>query len=159
MLLYICSVEIKEKGAVKIDLEPPFSNDYIADYLNTNKEPRRVVLLVRENKTKTSVSYARYLMTCHLGRYLRKDEHVDHIDNDKMNDVIENFQILTPKENTIKSKHCPMTEMNCPICGKAFSVMTSILKFKKNYNKSKTITCSRGCGGKMSHITKNKKDT
>lgn len=144
----------------KIELENPFKKDFKAAYLNTNKEPRRVVSLIMKNGKRTSMSYARYLMCCHLNRFLKKEEHVDHIDNNKLNDCIENIQILSAKENNIKkNKNLGIKleediEMNCPICGIKFKRPARNIKFKiKN---GKNPTCSRKCGGIMSHLTKNK---
>lgn len=78
---------------MKIDLQFPFTEDYKAAYVNINKEPRRVCLLVRKNNNKTSISYARYLMSCHLNKFLSKNEHVDHIDANT-----ETITLKTPSE-------------------------------------------------------------
>lgn len=136
----------------KINLQLPFLNDYKSGYLNINKEPRRVVLLVKFDGSKTSISYARYLMSCHLNRYLNRDEHVDHIDNNKLNDVIENLQILTQKENNQKNKSRTYKTLICPICKKEFTKEARQLNSKiKN---GKIPTCSRICGGVMSSFNK-----
>ena len=96
-------------------------------------------------------------MISHLGRFLNKDEHVDHIDGDKLNDVIENLQILTPKENNIKAviqnnMQQKQIESICPICGKPFLRLSRNIKYK--VLDGKTPTCSRRCGGIKSHLTK-----
>ncbi|MCA9750206.1 MAG: HNH endonuclease, partial [Romboutsia sp.] len=127
-----------------------------ACYVNINKEPRRVVLLVNFNNEKTSTSYARYLLSCELGRFLNKDEHVDHINGDKLDDRVENLQILSQKENNLKrikelNLETKDIELICPVCNKMFT------KKRKNVitklNRGKTPTCSRQCGGKWSHRT------
>ena len=134
--------------STKIILDEPFSLDYACGYLNTNREPRRVLMLVGLDGRKTSTSYARYLMSCRLKRYLNSDEHVDHIDNDKMNDSIDNLQILTQKENNAKNKKRTFIELLCPVCRNTFHKEARQVNFKiKN---GKTPTCSRSCGGKMS---------
>lgn len=144
---------------MKITLQPPYSNNFIAGYLNVNKEPRRVVLLVKEDRTKTSTSYARYLMSCHLNRYLSKHEHVDHIDNNPMNDTVENLQVLSSKENNIKKNIYLGIELEkpiqlvCPICKKLFEKPAN--KVKHKLLKGRIIACSRSCGGKMSHLKLN----
>ena len=134
---------------MKFDLQIPFSEDYKSGYLLINKEPRRLVLLVRNDGTKTSISYARYLYSCKIGQYLDKTVQVDHIDNDKMNDVIENLQLLSPIENLLKSKKSALLfNFICPICKKEFTLTKQRACNKIN------PTCSRSCGGKKSHITK-----
>lgn len=139
---------------MKINLEYPFNEDYKAGYLNINKEPRRLVLLVKKDNTKTSISYARYLMTCKLKRYLDKAEHVDHIDNNKMNDTIDNLQILSITENNKKDRSfrnikAKTITLKCPVCNiifeKRFYQITNKLK------NNKIPTCSRKCGGIYSH--------
>ena len=49
------------------------------------------------------MSYARWLMTQYLQRRLAPDEHVDHINDNSLDDRIENYQLLTPAENNSKS--------------------------------------------------------
>lgn len=135
---------------MKIELQSPFKENYKSGYLNQNKEPRNLVLLVRSDNTKTTVSYARYLMSVKLNRFLEKEEVVDHIDNNKLNDVIENLQIITSKENAIKSvihlnKQSINIEIECPVCGtKTFKKRKNVLHKIKKGTKP---TCSRKCGG------------
>lgn len=143
---------------MKIELSSIFKENFKEAYLNTNKEPRRVVLLVSKDGAKTSMSYARYLMISYLNRFLSKEEHVDHIDGNRLNDSIENLQILSQQENNLKSvrqlgKEAKLIELICPICNTIF--------FKSKKDAYKTIhlgkqqCCSRKCGGKYS----NKKNT
>lgn len=61
-----------------------------------------MVCLFNSKKERTTISYARYLMSVKLNRFLDRNEEVDHIDNDKTNDSIENLQILSSKENKEK---------------------------------------------------------
>ena len=86
---------------MKIQLEYPF-NDY-AGYLVINPEGRKNICLIPLDKTKkrTTISYARYLVSVNEKRILSKKEQVDHIDGNKTNDVISNLQILSAKENTM----------------------------------------------------------
>ena len=139
----------------KIELEYPYSEDYKSGYLNTNKEPRRTLLLVRNDGTQTSTAYARYLMSIHLGRYLEKYEQVDHKDDNKLNDVIDNLQILSQKENNEKRdlfhgiKLAEDIELECPICKINFKRPSRNIKHK--LQKGKEPCCSRKCGGIYSH--------
>lgn len=126
---------------MKINLQEPFKSIWKAGYLVVNPEGRRTVILYNNSFDRSSISYARYLMTCHLGRQLESHEHVDHIDNDKTNDVIENLQILTQSENNKKaSKGKTMLTLVCPICGNLFTRQRNQLTHKTN------PTCSRRCG-------------
>ena len=53
---------------------------------------------LRFNRTKQR--YHRYVMEQHLGRKLRSDEEVHHIDENKLNNSIENLTILSKSEHT-----------------------------------------------------------
>ena len=138
---------------MKIETEFPY-NDYNG-YIVINKENRRHICLVDKNdrKNRTTISYARYLMSIHEKRILNKDEHVDHIDEDKTNDVIDNLQILSNAENSEKSRKYrgvkkEISTLVCPVCGITFEVNSYKVKYKmKNGYKP---TCSRSCGGKKS---------
>lgn len=137
----------------KIELQYPYCDDFKAGYLNINKEPRRTVLLVRNDNTKTSTSYARYLMSINLNRYLQENEHVDHIDNNKLNDSIENLQILSLEENNTKRNEFynikeTVHKLICPICNIIFE--RSSQKAYKAMHLNKKQCCSRKCGGIMS---------
>lgn len=134
---------------MRIDLKFPYSEKWRIGYLVTNKEPRRNVVLFNSETDRSTVSYARYLMSSHLGRFLRSDEVVDHINNDRMDDRIENYQILTPAENTRKSaKGITYRSFVCPVCKTNFELEV------RQCHKSSDPTCSRSCGGKKSHWKK-----
>ena len=111
------------------------------------------MLLVGHDNSKTSVSYARYLMSVSLGRYLSRNEHVDHINGNKMDDRIENLQILSQHENNIKSVRennltRKTTEFKCPVCGVLFIRASHNYNYRPNFKP----TCSRRCGGIKSRI-------
>lgn len=48
----------------------------------------------------SSMPYYRAVMAGHIGRLLRSDEHVHHINEDPTDDRIENLQIVTRSEHT-----------------------------------------------------------
>jgi DNA-directed RNA polymerase subunit RPC12/RpoP len=136
---------------MKIDTEFPF-NDY-AGYIVINPEGRKNVCLVykKERKNRTTISYARYLMSVREKRVLLKSEQVDHIDGDKTNDVIENLQILSAKENSIKrtiekGQTLKMVEMICPNCKNTFHKPLSSTYLQKGGHYT---VCSKECSYKI----------
>ena len=112
-------------------------------YVSVNKEPRRVATLRKPNKEMHSMSYAKYLYTSHFKVDIPEGDQVDHIDGDRMNDVIENLQVISRCYNNRKDKkHKEMVEFVCPVCGKHFLIDKRDVPFRKN------PTCSRECGRK-----------
>lgn len=114
-----------------------------------SKMQRRMVYLYnnkRSNITATTISYARYLYAVHLWKtkkYLIPDDLVvDHINDDKTDDRIENFQLLTVAENTFKQnalhgRKIPI--LICPICMKIFTTTLSSSNFLPS--RQNTIVC------------------
>lgn len=135
-----------------IKLKYPYSEDYIYGTLVVNPEGRRNILLRKKEGGITTTSYARYLMSVHLGRYLTQDECVDHINNDKTDDRIENLQILSVAENNRKS-FLRIVKLKCPVCGEYFERPLSYFRGKKERLANGLITCSRSCGSVLSKLT------
>lgn len=132
---------------MKIETQYPFDN--YNGYIVINKENRKHLCLINKinKKERTTISYARYLMSIKEKRILNKNEQVDHIDGNKTNDIIENLQILSKKENNIKkyietNKTLKMISLQCPNCNKIFDIRmgNSFLVKKGYYN-----TCSKNC--------------
>lgn len=127
---------------MKLQLEHPYL-EFKAAYLVTNKEPRRNVILLRNDNSRTITSYARYLMSIHLGRLLSKTEHVDHIDGNRMNDTLSNYQILTQRQNNQKaSQGRKSVRMICPNCGRIFEKELNKTHLQKG---GKFTSCSMSC--------------
>lgn len=119
---------------------------YSSVYVSTNKEPRRVATLRKDNKEMTSMSYAKYLYTSHYRTDVAKGDHVDHINGDKMDDRIENLQVVSGSYNIKKDhKRKEMVLRTCPVCGREFLIEKRNLPFRTN------PCCSRRCGGIKSH--------
>lgn len=83
-------------------LEYPYNQDWDYGYLYTDKKNNRTIIKLQRGDKKYSTLYARYLLAVKLGRYLTKDETVDHIDNNPLNDSVDNLQVLTREENAAK---------------------------------------------------------
>ena len=117
------------------------------------KEGRWQANLVRKSDTsiRTTITYAKYVLSVFLGRLLDPEtEHVDHVDNNKTNDLVENLQILTPEENREKQRllyrelHPEFIKLKCPICGKEFNYLMRNFKFHTNRGRGR-FHCSREC--------------
>ena len=118
-------------------------------YININKEPRRVATLRKSDGTMISMSYAKYLYTSYYKCDINKDDNIDHINGNKMDDRIENLQVISGKYNRQKyHKKKEMLMLICPVCGKEF------LYEKRNLSSHPNPCCSRKCGGIKSHWNK-----
>jgi len=87
-----------------VKVEYPYSELYTGANVYVGPDGRRRIYLYGKG-IKTTTAYARYLLAVKLGRFLTKDETVDHIDNDKTNDSIDNLQILSLRANVQKAPH------------------------------------------------------
>ena len=129
-----------------IKLESPFKEIWRKGYLVVNKEPRRHVVLYNSRDDRTTISYAKYLKTVDIGKFIPDGYEVDHIDSDPLNDSLENLQILTfeeHKEKTARESSAIRYEFICKNCGTIF--------FKPESRISKTAKntfCSKQCVGK-----------
>lgn len=108
-------------------------------------------------KHRTSTSYARYLMSIHLGRLLTREEEVDHIDNNKQNDSIDNLQIVTKQYNRAKNRKPTLVKLVCPNC---------LIEFIRPRNQTHLVKggkiptcCSRSCSSKYQHVFNRKYKT
>lgn len=126
--------------------EPPYG-DYVLYVVPHRKMRRRMACLVPvvPGKKRKTISYARYIMAVNLGRELGKQETVDHLNDDKTDDRIDNFQILSRQENYEKyarTRKVTMYEFICGVCGKGF-----LLSARRAYGKTDPA-CSRSCAVK-----------
>lgn len=140
--------------STKINLAYPYNKRWASGYVVTSRDNRKTLILVNNESDRTSTQYARYLLAVKLGRFLTNEETVDHIDEDKTNDDINNLQILSMADNIRKSHKQPDMELICPICNTKFYRALTQLRSKKNRARLNMIACSRVCGGKLSHISK-----
>lgn len=132
---------------MKIKLEYPFTLIYKSWYILTNKEDREIVVLYKNKYIRTTIQYAKYLMSINAWRILWKNEQVDHIDWNKKNNSINNLQILSEKEHIKKTKQLykkKFVKYYCPVCNDEFIVK----HWNSNLVDSKTnqyIFCSKKC--------------
>jgi hypothetical protein len=79
----------------------------------------------------------RYVMECHVGRRLRTDEIVHHINHDPFDNRLENLEIVTQgwHADHHNTKHAKTKE--CASCGRAFTPAPT--------KRERAQTCSREC--------------
>ena len=109
---------------MRVDSELPFQ-DYVCYKVFHRKQQRWYVQLVHQSGKRTTITYAKFLMSISVGRILQRHEEVDHKDENKLNDVVSNLQILTKNENIEKhvktlTHRRALVELECPCCGKNF---------------------------------------
>lgn len=135
-----------------IELEAPFKERWNKGYLQLHPNGRRYVCLYNNRKDRSIISYARYLMSVSLGRFLKAEEHVDHKDDDYSNDSIDNLQILSQAENNAKKRENELrfsgmkaywVILTCPVCNGDFVKRTRV--FIRAQKEGKILTCSRAC--------------
>lgn len=91
----------------------------------------------------------RYVMEQYLGRKLRRNEYVHHINGDKKDNRIENLVIMTPQEhNALHKEFLPKTKI-CKICGNIF-----IPPIK---HRGRNTICSKECWKKWKDKTSENK--
>jgi len=120
----------------------------------TRKDGRKHLCIVRADGSRQTLSYPRYLMQLHLGRALLPHEHVDHVNNDKLDNTISNLQLLSLRENNHKHSALhpeKMHEFICPCCNAPAIKRLRDVTGNKKKNKSGPY-CSRSCAGKHTHL-------
>ena len=119
-------------------------------YLITNDDGRKMISLVG-SQSKTTISYSRYLMSVKLGYLVPDDLEVDHKDDDKTNDDINNLQLLTKQDNILKENYrYVMTEQecfgyHCAYCETAFILTKRQVNMRMKQSKSGLAFCSTEC--------------
>lgn len=89
-------------------------------------------------------------MERHLGRRLEPHEHVDHINDDPTDDRIENLQIISQLENTLKYHALHPKEIwtvTCKECNKDFERPAQDLRKHAKSGKPGPY-CGKSCAGK-----------
>ena len=125
-------------------------------YVDSNTGRKVVIHYDLTTRTRRTQSYPRFLMEKHLGRKLLPTEQVDHINGDPTDDRIDNFQLLSAAENN--RKHFEQKGLkakryyfDCPVCGKAASILYRTYKSNQLTKGKAGPYCSRSCAGKAHH--------
>lgn len=149
---------------MEIMLQEPFLSKWSKGYkvYDTTTGRYRVVLYNNQNDI-SGMSYARYLMSVKLGHEVPPQYVVDHIDDDKTNDDINNLQILTAEQNRIKQQwhyieHVQVCYgVECNWCGVHFLLTERDVKTRL----AKGVTdvfCSRSCASSFHGYYRTKSD-
>lgn len=113
------------------------------------KDSRLVLIVKKDDGSKTTISYPKWLMQQHLGRELIGDETVDHIDGNPLNNDLTNLQILSRSDNAKKSvNYAEQVELVCKCCGIKFYRRTVVHNRNLSVRKTDGPFCSHRCVGK-----------
>lgn len=118
---------------------------------------RNQVLLYYPCGRRRTIMYAKFLMENSLKRELGPEETVDHKDNNKLNDVLENLQILSRADNAKKdAKRVEPVEITCIRCNKKALRSGRDINHNAKMGKAGPF-CSKKCLGTYGAEVQNKK--
>ena len=96
--------------------------------------PQRYRKILVNGKTR---QLSRFLMERHLGRTLSRNELVHHKNHDSLDDRLDNYELLTPKEHSVHHNQKHPLEKACAVCGTLFVPHPT--------KRARQVTCSRDC--------------
>lgn len=116
----------------------------------SKKDGRLRCIVIFPNGKRKTISYPKYLVEVRLDRYLEKNETVDHIDGNFLNNNVDNLQVLD------RRTHCKNDAfrnqdhvVKCQFCGKKFIVKGTTLSSRNRKDRFQSgYFCSRHCSGK-----------
>ena len=115
-----------------------------------SKDNRLRCVLVWANGRKQTVSFPKYIMEKHLGRYLEKDETIDHIDSNPLNNNLSNLRVIERKihcyNDALRNEDL---KVKCSYCGREFVIKGSQIRNRNRKDKNPSgYFCSRQCSGR-----------
>lgn len=119
------------------------------------REDGRQHVVLYDGETRKTISYPKYLMEVKIGRKLKDDEIVHHINGDFTDNSDDNLVVM--KRSSHSRHHLKRyiwgvpQEFKCPICGEFFTIEDEdkLKRLHKNKNSYGTAGpfCSRKCVG------------
>lgn len=119
----------------------------------SKKDNRLRIQVIFSDGRRTYMSYPKYLMEVHLGRYLEKDE------TDPLNNDISNLTVIDRAEHAnndaIRNKNITVV---CQYCGKEFTIPGSKIRGRNRTDRHQSgYFCSRECTGKYGNAVQHGK--
>lgn len=105
------------------------------------KSPYRKVKVRGEN-----IDEHRYIMESHLGRKLNRHEVVHHENGNKLDNRIENLEVMSISEHSRLHNQIYPHVLKCAVCGKEFEV--------SRHRKGRARVCSEKCHRKINSDAK-----
>lgn len=114
-----------------------------------SKEGYKYICIKQDGKTKSYLEH-RWLMEQKLGRKLHTDEVVHHINENKLDNRLENLEIISRKDHS--SHHAKEKELYTGVCSECQkSFVKDARDVRGNLKKGKVGPfCSRECAGRYS---------
>lgn len=146
-------MDIKEIEEKYKELYPDTLRLY-GPYTRKQDNRKHVVVYTNDHK-RTSKQYAKVLLEIKEQRQLRRDETVDHIDGDFLNDSLDNLQLISRAENAaLSAPRRKEIKSNCVWCGNELMLKRHNLANINNHNKAGPF-CGRSCAGKYGAAVQN----
>lgn len=130
--------------------QPPYDY-YDSAFEFFQKDKQRWFVSLRKADEVFRTSRARYRLSVKLRYIVPQEFEVDHEDEDKLNDEVNNLQLLTKTQNVqkhyeVKRGGTPIEETyNCTHCGKPFTLNHGEANSRKASTKSGNLFCSKSC--------------
>jgi hypothetical protein len=118
---------------------------------------RKIMTLVASDGSRTTIQYARYLMSNVLDRPITNIEVVHHLDGDWTNDDLSNLEVIALSEHSKLHNTNGAEYFYCPCCMTPFELSgkrLSAAKYRLKKNKSQ-VFCSKHCAGIKSKENQN----
>ncbi len=117
----------------------------------TRKDNRKHVVVIYDDGSRKTISYPKFLLEQKIGRTLLPHETCDHIDGDFTNNNLDNLQVLSRSENSVKAmvlKKAEQAYFVCPECSTTFYKNMCEVRGNQLKKKHAGPFCSRSCAGR-----------